>query len=127
MCTGNVVANGPKWTIVEEEYEREAERTREPTHQMDEDSGKMGWEKRREVGGGSEEKREREKGDTFITRRRATEKIERQAVAVCQDLAEKRPRVMLVARMEPAERGTRHTVHKARASQYCSEIIFYAK
>ena len=135
MCTGNVVANGRKWTIVEEEYdEREAVRTREPTHQMDEDGGKMGWEKRREAGGGSEEKREREKGDTFITRRRATEKIERQVVFTRGSLPG--PRGEHEEGTEGCDgctngtrgkEGIRHTVHKARASQYCSEIIFYAK
>lgn len=47
---------------------------------MDEDSGKTGWERGRAGAGDGREKREREKGDTFITRRRATGKIERQVV-----------------------------------------------
>lgn len=59
---------------------RERQKEQESPRQMDGGSGKMGWEKRKETGGGSEKKREREKGDTFITRRSATGKIERQVV-----------------------------------------------
>lgn len=62
---------------------RERGRKNKGPRQMDEDGmRKGGGERRKKVGRDGREKREREKekGDTFITRRRATGKIERQVV-----------------------------------------------
>lgn len=87
-CTGNVVANGRKWTVVEEEYgEEKKQREQEAVRQMDGDSDERQWKKgKEETEKGKGERKENEKGDTFITRRRATGKIERQVVFACGSL-----------------------------------------
>lgn len=88
MCTGNVVANGRKWTVVEEEYgEGKRQIEQETARQMDGDSDEREWKKGKEgTEKGKGEGKENEKGDTFITRRRATGEIERQVVFACGSL-----------------------------------------
>lgn len=67
------------------------QREQEAARQMDGDSDERQWKKGKEEtetekGKGERERKENEKGDTFITRRRATGKIERQVVFACGSL-----------------------------------------
>lgn len=97
---------------------------------------KGGGERRKKVGRAGREKREREKekGDTFITRRRATGKIERQVVFARGSLPGPHGGLgailggLSVARMELAVHGKEDTAYGSRGTRSIApEIIFYAK
>lgn len=62
-CTGNVVANGRKWTVVEEEYgERKRQKEQEATPRWMKTVARWGWKRGKEEGGrdGTEEKEKNE-------------------------------------------------------------------